>query len=119
MPEYKSPQSEPGMERHMLLLFLLMAVVIFGSQVVMRKDMPQQPSSTARPRQGKQGVRGSAPGGVPVSADPAAASAQKPAKPPQQPASSKQAATESETVVENDLYRITFTNRGAQAKSWV
>jgi YidC/Oxa1 family membrane protein insertase len=31
----------------------------------------------------------------------------------------KAAATESETVVENDLYRITFTNRGAQAKSWV
>ena len=29
------------------------------------------------------------------------------------------AANESETVVENDLYRIVFTNRGAQAKSWV
>ena len=31
----------------------------------------------------------------------------------------KQAASESETVVENDLYRITFTNRGAQVKSWI
>jgi YidC/Oxa1 family membrane protein insertase len=31
----------------------------------------------------------------------------------------KAAANESETVVENDLYRIVFTNRGAQAKSWV
>ena len=31
----------------------------------------------------------------------------------------EQAASESETVVENDLYRITFTNRGAQVKSWV
>ena len=32
---------------------------------------------------------------------------------------SKQAAAEEETVIENDLYRITFTNRGAQVKSWI
>ena len=29
------------------------------------------------------------------------------------------AAAETETIVENELYRITFTNRGAQVKSWV
>ena len=27
--------------------------------------------------------------------------------------------SETETVIENDLYRITFTNRGAQVKSWI
>src|SRR5262249_59895927 len=27
--------------------------------------------------------------------------------------------TESETVIENDVYRITLTNKGAQAKSWI
>src|SRR6202167_4968392 len=32
---------------------------------------------------------------------------------------SKQAAAETETVIENDLYRVTFTNRGAQVKSWI
>jgi YidC/Oxa1 family membrane protein insertase len=31
----------------------------------------------------------------------------------------KAAAAEAETLVENDLYRIVFTNRGAQVKSWV
>jgi YidC/Oxa1 family membrane protein insertase len=31
----------------------------------------------------------------------------------------KQASSESEIVIENDLYRIRFTNRGAQVKSWV
>ncbi len=31
----------------------------------------------------------------------------------------KQAASETETVIENNLYRITFTNRGAQVKSWI
>jgi len=39
--------------------------------------------------------------------------------PPPAPAVSKQAASETETVIENDLYRITFTNRGAQVKSWI
>ena len=29
------------------------------------------------------------------------------------------AAAETQTIVENELYRITFTNRGAQVKSWV
>ena len=31
----------------------------------------------------------------------------------------KAAAAETQTVVENDLYRIVFTNRGAQVKSWI
>ena len=31
----------------------------------------------------------------------------------------KQASKETETVIENDLYRITFTNRGAEVKSWI
>src|SRR5258708_37321394 len=31
----------------------------------------------------------------------------------------KQASAETEIVIENDLYRITFTNRGAQVKSWI
>jgi len=30
-----------------------------------------------------------------------------------------QAASESETVVENEIYRITFTNRGGAVKSWI
>ena len=35
------------------------------------------------------------------------------------PTATKQASSESETVVESDLYRVTFTNRGAQVKSWI
>ncbi len=40
-------------------------------------------------------------------------------KPVVAPAGTKQADAESETVVESDLYRVTFTNRGAQVKSWI
>jgi len=35
------------------------------------------------------------------------------------PVANVQAAQQTETVVENNLYRITFTNRGAEVKSWI
>ena len=52
---------------------------------------------------------------------PAAATANTPApkEVPAAAAAPRQAGSESETVVENDLYRIVFTNRGARVKSWV
>jgi YidC/Oxa1 family membrane protein insertase len=115
MPEYKSPQSESGMERRFLLVFLLMAVVIFGSQLLLKKFAPQQPPSAARPTQPVQAPPAS-PGPVaPPTAQ--AATTQKPIS--TKPGSSKQASSESETVIENDVYRVTFSNRGARAKSWV
>src|SRR5262249_1211879 len=42
-----------------------------------------------------------------------------PVAPAQPSASTVQASSEAETTVENDLYRIRFTNRGGQVKSWV
>jgi YidC/Oxa1 family membrane protein insertase len=118
MPEYKSPQNEPGMDRNLLFVFLLMAVVIFGSQLLLKKYPPPQPPSTAKPNQ--QPIQPGAPS-TPASAapaeQPATASAKKPAPSAQQP--SKQASSELRTVIENDLYKITFTNRGAQATSWI
>jgi len=39
--------------------------------------------------------------------------------PPGAPAVTKQASGETERVVESDLYRVTFTNRGAHVKSWI
>ena len=121
MPEYKNPQSEPGMDKNILLVFLLMAVAIFGAQFYMRKfapQAPQQQKSTAQPVQ--QPIQPGA-----SSSQPAAAQIGQTSKPgqnksatPQTPAT-EQATSESETVIENDLYRITFTNRGAQVKSWI
>jgi len=34
-------------------------------------------------------------------------------------AGTRRASSETETVIDSDLYRITFTNRGAQVKSWI
>jgi YidC/Oxa1 family membrane protein insertase len=122
MPEYKSPQNEPGMDKNVLLIFLLMAVAIFGAQFFMRKyaPAPQQTSSAKPVQQPVQSGAPSTPETSPV-AHSATASAQKApgSKTPAAQPVSKQAASESETVIENGLYRITFTNRGAQVKSWI
>src|SRR5215469_6715711 len=117
MPEYKNPQNEPGMDRNLLFVFLLMAIVIFGSQLLFRKNQAPQPT-TAHPNQPQ--VQPGAPS-TPASSEPSqqavAVSGKKTAAVPQQP--TKQASSESEIVIENDLYKIRFTNRGAQAKSWI
>ena len=92
------------MERKLLLVFALTFLVIIISQPLLKKYMP--PPAAPQPQQTAQAVPAANP----------------PAPPPPitvVPNASKQAVSESETVVENDLYRITFTNRGAQVKSWV
>jgi len=112
MPEYKSPQSEPGNEQRFLLVILAMAVVVFGSQFFLKKYAPQPPAnSSAHPAQEVQ----QAPAQSAAASQPARIAP----KLPKEPGGTKQAASETETVIENDLYRITFTNRGAQAKSWI
>ena len=69
---------------------------------------PQQQSQAAQPQNAAATSTSTvAPSVTP--AGPAAASA----------GVTKQATGETETVIENDLYRITFTNRGAQVKSWI
>jgi YidC/Oxa1 family membrane protein insertase len=122
MPEYKSPQSEPGMEQRFLLVFLLMAVIIFGAQFFMKKYAPTPPPP-AHPQQQSQTTAPAASTSPAPSqpAAPAAVTTPKRGKKTQAPPApeTRQAQSESETVIENDLYRITFSNRGGQAKSWV
>ncbi len=116
MPEYKSPQSEPGTEQRFVLVFLLMVAVIFGAQLYMKKYAPAPAPNTAHPNQPVQ----SAQAPPPTSAAPAPMPGKHQKRGATSPATpAQQAQSESETVIENDLYRITFTNRGAQAKSWI
>lgn len=106
MAEYQNPQHEPGSERRLLLIFLVAFVLMLALQPLLKKYFPQPPA----PQQQSQ----------PAQPQPAATTAipSAPAPTPA-PAVTKQAASETETVIENDLYRITFTNKGAQVKSWI
>jgi YidC/Oxa1 family membrane protein insertase len=94
------------MERRLLLVFALTFLVIILFQPLLKKYLPQ-PAAPATQMQ--------APG---QSSTPPATAMESQA-PVATGGTSKQAASEAETVVENDLYRVTFTNRGAQVKSWV
>jgi YidC/Oxa1 family membrane protein insertase len=99
------------MERRLLLVFALTFLVILVFQPVLKKYLPQPatPPQTQTPAQVQP--QAPAPASRPA---PAAAQTSVP-----QTTGSKQAAAEAETVIDNDLYRITFSNRGAQARSWI
>jgi len=96
----------------LLLFFVFIAVVQFFLPKPKPQPEPEKPAPAAR----TQTAPATPPG-------PAAASA---ATPGQRPlptaipkAPVKQASTETETVLENDYYRVVLNNRGAVVKSWV
>jgi len=98
------------MERRLLLVFVLTFLVIILFQPILKKYLPQpaQPAPAQKENQPSQPQAANPPPVV----EPAAAAV------PEKSAT-RQAAAESQIVIENDLYRITFTNRGAQVTSWV
>jgi YidC/Oxa1 family membrane protein insertase len=110
LAEYQNPQQEPGSERRLLIVVVLTFVVLVVSQALLKKYAPP-PTEPAQNKsaQTQPAVTPPAPSSAPA------------AKSPTLPSSTvtKQASTETETVIENDLYKITFTNRGAQVKSWI
>src|SRR5215471_1410401 len=102
------------MERRLLLVFALTFLVIVLFQPILKKYLPQAPTPTPQTQEKPQ-TQAMQQAAVAV----AQAEAARPTGLPLNPPATKQAAVESETIVENDFYRITFTNRGAQVKSWV
>jgi YidC/Oxa1 family membrane protein insertase len=114
LTEYHNPQDDPGAQKRMMLAFLLVFVAIFVMQLFLPKPQqpakPQQQAQQQTPQPSPTGFATPSPSSVskPVSSSSAAPKAQ-----------TKQASAETEKVLENDYYRITFTNRGAQVKSWI
>ena len=101
------------MEKRLLLVFALTFVVVLLFQPILKKYFPQ-PASTPQTQQaptatGTSQTPSNSPGTSPTPAPPVAAI----------PQGTKQAASESETVIENDLYKIRFTNKGGQVTSWI
>jgi YidC/Oxa1 family membrane protein insertase len=112
LPEYKNPQHEPGSERRLLLVFALTFLAIILFQPLLKKFSPQ-PTVTEEKKTASTAPPPQAP---PATAAPARPSRQKSTAAPNL---AVEASSESETVIENDLYRITFTNKGGQVKSWI
>src|SRR5580700_6558936 len=98
------------MERRLLIVFALTFLVIMLFQPLLKKYGPQPPAKqeTAQPAPQNQTQTPTQP-----SAPPPTSAATKSSSTP------VRATAESDTVIENDVYRIVFTNRGARVKSWV
>jgi YidC/Oxa1 family membrane protein insertase len=108
LPDYQNPQQEPGAEKRLLLVFLLTFVVLIIFQPLLKKFMPQSAPAPQKPPVAEQ-----------PAAAPAVAATMAPPTNTLAVAGSKQGSAETEVVVENDLYKVTFTTRGAQVKSWI
>ena len=119
MAEFKNPNQQGGggqENRSLFIIMFFMIAVFFGLSYYRQKTNPKtvSPNSPAA-RQSAQPTAPAAPSApttAPTSAPTPAGST--PAATP-----AVQAAAESTTVIENELYRIEFTNRGAQVKSWL
>jgi YidC/Oxa1 family membrane protein insertase len=93
-------------------VFLLTFVALIIFQPLLKKYGPQTQTAPAQkqsaPEQSAAGPAAAAPSVPAVTSAPAPAVTV-----------NEQARSEAQTVIENDLYKITFTNRGAQVKSWI
>ncbi|MDT7815783.1 MAG: YidC/Oxa1 family rane protein insertase, partial [Acidobacteriaceae bacterium] len=114
MAEIRNPNQPGGggQDSRTLLIFSIVFVLIFlGLQYFApkKKTQPETPAEVAST---------SAPKASTFTPAPASATAAVPdsTKGSTQPV---EAAAESTTVVENELYRITFSNRGGQVVSWI
>jgi YidC/Oxa1 family membrane protein insertase len=112
LPEFKNPNQAGGGQdnRSFLLLIVVMFGVIFGAQWWTAKYHPKAPEPAA-PAAATQSA--AAPVSAPLGSTPTVAAAGSVAVPV------VKADAESTTVVENELYRITFSNRGGAVTSWI
>jgi YidC/Oxa1 family membrane protein insertase len=95
------------MERRLLLVFALTFVVILASQPLLKKYLPQ---SSETPAPAQQQAQQQKPESVTTAPPPVAAPAA---------GVTEQAAAEATTVIENNVFKITFSNRGGLVKSWI
>jgi YidC/Oxa1 family membrane protein insertase len=105
------------MERKLLVVFALTFLVIMLFQPLLKKYGPQPPAKTESPQAAPVQNQAQLPSQTSTQLPTApGTSGKKKAAPAATPL---QATSESETVIENDVYRIVFTNRGGRVKSWV
>jgi len=115
LTDFQNPQQDPGTQRNMLLAFAIAFLIILASQPLMKKYGPKPPEPA--PVTFTQPAAQQAP--APLPSAERSSSGTSATGSAGFPAVTKQAETETEIVVENDLYKIRFTNRGGLVKSWI
>ena len=113
MAEFSNPNQQGGQDnRSLIAMMVVFVAVLFGAQYYHTKMNPQSASPSAPAATQTAGQPAPAP--PPAAAPPTAA-----ANPATSAVPAVQASAETTTVVENELYRITFSNRGGQVISWI
>jgi len=118
LAEFKNPNQQGGGDKKSLIVVMIvMVTVFFGLQYFRAKTNPQ----TASPNAATSASQSAAPAGQqPVAQSVTPVTPSTPAASPAPAAvPTVQASAESTTTIENELYRITFTNRGAQVSTWI
>ncbi|PYP90664.1 MAG: hypothetical protein DMG65_10725 [Candidatus Angelobacter sp. Gp1-AA117] len=117
MTEYYDPKKETGTEKRLLLVVLLTIVGMGLLSYLMPKPAPpaQQPGNP--PSQQQQQQPTPTPSNSPSSTT--STVARRATATPTQTAASRQGSAETETAIENDLYKITFSNKGGLIRSWI
>ena len=110
MAEFKNPNQQGAPDSRPTLYIMLAMVVVFFALQYFRKDHNPQTASPQAPTQTLNQPQQPAPT---VAATVAGQTIQVPAVVP------VVGQAETTTTVENELYKITFSNRGAQATSWI
>jgi YidC/Oxa1 family membrane protein insertase len=103
------------MDRRLLIVFALTFLVILLFQPLLKKFAPQPPAKQENAQSAAQNQPPSSTATQPAQLSQSTAT--RPAT--TQTSAPLQASTESDTVIENDVYRIVFTNRGGRVKSWI
>jgi YidC/Oxa1 family membrane protein insertase len=120
LAEFKNPNQQGGGDNKSLLVMMLVLVtVFFGLQYFRAKSNPQTASPNAT-TQSAPAPSGSQSVALPTTPIPVSAPARSlPGATSASTVPTVEASSESTTVIENELYRITFTNRGGQVISWI
>ena len=119
MAEIQNPNQQSGgggQDSRSLYGFMIVFVLMIVAFQIFGPKKTQQPEPSQPKTQTTQNAAVPSPAAITPANAGTTAVAGNPAIPA---ANVVQASSESETVVENELYRITFTNRGAAVKSWV
>lgn len=117
MPEIKNPNLQAqgpgggsgGGSSSTMLIWAVMLVAFLGYETFFNKPVPPPAPAQSQSASATVATQPQLPAGQiqPISGSPIAS------------VSTVAAASETETTVENDLYKIEFTNRGAQVKHWI
>jgi len=117
LAEFSNPNQQGGQDNKSLLAMLVVFLIAMVGIQLYRMKNPATPASSpsSQPAATAPAVQqpATAAAVAPTATTPAAAPSAAPATPV------VQAASETTTVVENELYKITFSNRGADVTSWV